>query len=371
MTQIIIIGGGISGLISSIRLSMEGIKVLLIEKKDYPFHRVCGEYISNEAVQYLKSIDAFPKELNPSHIDKLLISSASGKLIEQKLGLGGFGISRYAFDDFLYKRSLAAGTEFKLKTAVTDLTYANNAFRLKLSDNTEEEAEMVIGSYGKRANLDRRLNRDFFYKRSPFMGVKYHIKLPDYPKNLISLHNFQNGYCGIAPIEENKLCLCYLTGREHMEGKSSIREMEEEVLFSNPYLKEAFAQAEFLYEKPEVINEISFKTKAPVEGHLLMAGDSAGMISPLCGNGMAIAVHASKIVSELLILYFNKKLSREELEDLYVMKWQEAFSHRLLRGRILQNLLKQPFLTDLFMGLIKAIPFAPAQVIKMTHGKPF
>ena len=56
-----------------------------------------------------------------------------------------------------------------------------------------------------------------------------------------------------------------------------------------------------LFEKPEVINEITFEKQDPVSNHILMCGDAAGMITPLCGNGMAMAIHSAKILSGLII----------------------------------------------------------------------
>ncbi|MEO0332647.1 MAG: FAD-dependent oxidoreductase, partial [Bacteroidota bacterium] len=78
MKDIFIIGGGLAGLINAIRLSEAGLDVLLLEKKAYPFHRVCGEYISNEVVPFLESINAFPYELEPSSIREFTLTACSG-----------------------------------------------------------------------------------------------------------------------------------------------------------------------------------------------------------------------------------------------------------------------------------------------------
>ena len=52
--------------------------------------------------------------------------------------------------------------------------------------------------------------------------------------------------------------------------------------------------------------------------HILMTGDAAGMITPLCGNGMAMAIHSAKIVSDLIIKHTRQeKFSRGQLEQQY------------------------------------------------------
>ena len=58
--DVVILGGGLAGLIASLILTQNGYDVVLIEKKTYPFHKVCGEYISNEVLPYLNSLGIDP-----------------------------------------------------------------------------------------------------------------------------------------------------------------------------------------------------------------------------------------------------------------------------------------------------------------------
>src|SRR6185436_16984311 len=100
-----------------------------------------------------------------------------------------------------------------------------------------------------------------------------------------------------------------------------------------------FRNADFISTEPEVINEISFAHKKIVENHVLMCGDSAGLITPLCGNGMAMAIHSAKLLSELILdshILTNQDISdmyRERLERNYENAWNENFSKRLFWGR--------------------------------------
>ena len=73
MRNIVIIGGGLAGLISSIQLIRAGISCTVIEKKSYPLHRVCGEYISNEALKFLKSARLYPEGIDIPKINFLEI----------------------------------------------------------------------------------------------------------------------------------------------------------------------------------------------------------------------------------------------------------------------------------------------------------
>ncbi len=369
--KIIIAGGGLAGLIASIHLTRAGVPSLVIEKKTYPFHRVCGEYVSNEVVPYLQSLDAFPGKLKPSNLQRFQLTSINGSVSNMPLDLGGFGISRFAFDHFLYERACNVGVEFLLNTDVEKINFGDDQFRVETSRGNFS-APVVIGAFGKRSKVDVAMNRSFIRKRSPYVGVKYHIRLKDFPTDLIALHNFHNGYCGISRVEDDLINLCYLTSRSNLKKYGSIPAMENAILMKNPFLKEIFHQADFAFDKPETINEISFETKAPVEQHILMAGDAAGMISPLCGNGMAIAIHSARIACEHILRFLRAPdYSRTQMEDDYRRAWTNQFAGRLWAGRQIQRLFGGTTVSNFAVNLAKATPAVAGFLMKKTHGKPF
>ena len=366
MYDIIIIGGGLAGLVSGIQLSKGGKKVLIIEKKKYPFHRVCGEYISNETRPFLASIGLDFNKLGVKEITKFQFTSPSGSVLETDLDLGGFGISRYKIDEELYELAKSVGVSFLLENTVESVNFQHDKFTVKTAFDAFE-SKYVIGTFGKRTKLDSTLQRGFFNKRSPYIGVKYHIKT-DFPKDLIALHNFKDGYCGISAIEDDKYCLCYLTTRENLRQHGTIPEMERNILWKNPHLKKIFTESEFLYDKPEVINEISFAPKTTIENHILMAGDSAGLITPLCGNGMAMAIHGAKLLSDSILQKFN---DRNLVEEDYQNVWKKNFKQRLWIGRNVQKLFGNEVVSEIALSTMKTIKPLLRMVIKATHGKVF
>lgn len=365
--RIIIAGGGLAGLIAAIRLNRAGFKCVLVEKKTYPFHRVCGEYISNETSEFLRREGLYPESFQPPQITTLLLSSVSGKSSVNQLDLGGFGISRFTFDHYLFEVAKREGIDVRVGTEVESIRYDNH-FTVRMPGETLE-SDMVIGAFGKRSKLDVQLSRKFIKERSPYVGVKYHAKT-DHAGNLIALHNFRGGYCGVSNVENGKTNICYLTHRDQLKKSGSIESLERNILFENPNLKNLFGQADFLFDKPEVINEISFETKQPVLNHILMVGDAAGMITPLCGNGMAMAIHSAKILTDILIN--NRNLSQQEKEQMYTAAWRKAFSKRLWIGRQIQNkLFGTEWGSTIAVNLAVHSKFVANSLIKLTHGKSF
>lgn len=371
--DVIIVGGGLAGLVSAILFSSQKKNVLLIEKKTYPFHKVCGEYVSNEVLPFLKSLGFDPNKYGAVELNKLRISTPSGKNIYTQHDMGGFGLSRFTMDFALFQIAQANGAKTMTGTKVSDIIFSKNYFKVEIHTREIFSSKLVIGSYGKRDMLDKKLNREFIYAHTGFMGVKYHIRT-DEPTE-VGLDNFNGGYCGIGKIEEEKYNVCYLYKRNPEKDFKTIHELEETILFKNPVIKNIFRNAQFLFDEPEVINEISFAPKKLIERHILMCGDSAGLITPLCGNGMAMAIHGAKLLCELIlqseILTKPEILIQEriELENAYQKIWKKNFSRRLFWGRTLQHLFGNPVITGTAIRCIHAIPLLEKKLISLTHGE--
>ncbi len=368
-TDVLIIGGGLAGLVNAIHLSKAGLSVTLIEKNEYPKHKVCGEYISNEVLPYLQHLDADPLTIGAKKINRFLLSTTRGKTIETKLPLGGFGVSRYALDYFLCQKAKENNCTV-LHDAVTDVHFQNDNFQVTTKEEKEFTAKVVIGAYGKRSNLDVKLNRLFIKNKSPFIGVKTHLK-GDFPEDLVALHNFKGGYCGVSQVETGNLNVCFLANYKTFQQYKNIEVYKQEVLYKNKHLKIIFENSIPVFEQPLTISQVSFSNKSTIENHILMCGDAAGMIHPLSGNGMAMAIHSAKISAELIIDFFNKKIkTRKELEDTYSTLWSKEFKKRIITGRVLQAFFGKDSMAQIMMYGVTHIPGVLPAIIRQTHGKP-
>lgn len=366
LKNIIIIGGGIAGLIAAIRLSRESYKVLIIEKNNYPRHKVCGEYLSREAECFLNRENLIPNNFKLPQINNLQITSAAGKSASLTLPLGGIGISRYLWENYLYELALKENVQFTFDS-VAKITF-NKVFYAETLKGQEYPADIIIGAYGKRSNIDKELKRKFFTKRSPYLGIKFHAKNPEHPESLISLHNFNGGYCGISHVENNVVNYCYLCERKLLRKAGNIENLEKNILSSNPVLTHSFNTAVRLFDKPLVINEISFDIKSPVENSIPMIGDAAGMITPLCGNGMAMAAHSAKIISDIIIN--NPHFNLNQINQTYAADWTSIFKNRLIWGKYIQNFLfGKDWASSVAVGLGNNLPKLSRYLITKTYGK--
>ena len=334
--KVVFFGGGLAGLVSSIHLSKKGISVTVIEKNTYPKHKVCGEYISNEVLPYLQSLGFNPFEFQAKEITDFTLSTSSNTTIKTKLPLGGFGISRYTLDYELAKLAKHNGVEI-IHDHVNQIDFQNEIFTITTKSDKSFTGDIVIGAYGKRSNID------------------------------VSL---KGGYCGVSKVENDHINVCYITSYDAFKKYTDIDEFQNKVLLQNKQLQEIIRNSKLMFSNPLTISQISFAEKKPVENHMLMCGDTAGMIHPLCGNGMAMAIHSAQIASETIIQYFNKEIStRKQLEEIYTLEWRKAFNKRLRMGRKLAALFNMDFFSEMITLGLRLFPWILPFIIKKTHGK--
>ena len=372
--DVIIIGGGLAGLSQAILLAAKQYKVLLIEKESFPKHKVCGEYISLESRPFLERLGLPVREMDLPVISKLQVTDSRGNELDTGLPVGGFGISRYRLDEALAALATGQNATIVTHTRAEDILWENDGFIVKTKGGNFA-AKIVCGAWGKRSNIDMKMQRPFILEKNNalnnYIGIKHHIRYA-WPADYIGLHNFANGYCGISQIEDGKCCLCYLTTAANLRNSGNdIKKLERDTLAQNPWLEKIFSGAEFLYDAPLAISQISFQKREQVQQHVLLLGDAAGVITPLCGNGMSMALRSSYIAGGLIDDFFKGNMDRATLEKKYSSMWNNNFSARLSLGRFVQSNFGKGRTTSFFIKAMNAIPFLRNSIIKGAAGKAF
>ncbi|SNZ00002.1 NAD(P)/FAD-dependent oxidoreductase [Flagellimonas pacifica] len=368
--EVLIIGGGLAGLTAALDLSKKGKKVLVVEKNKYPNHKVCGEYVSNEVKPYLTQLGVILDGLELPKIDTLHLSTQKGKQISVKLPLGGFGISRYAFDHQLYLLAMENGVGFIFAT-VENVQYKDDRFLVKLSSKEEVISSVVIGAYGKRSNIDMKLKRDFIQQKSPWLGIKCHYVNNSHPSNVVGLHSFPGGYGGLSLTEKGDVNFCCLVKYENFKKEKDIASFNKNVVYQNPVLKDFLSRATPKFEKHLSIAQISFEKKQAVYNHIVMCGDTAGLIHPLCGNGMAMAIHSAKLAAEQVFRFLEEPdFSRMDMEKSYQKLWTKNFNKRIWIGRQLQQLMLHTKWFNFGMNTAANSKVLLRSLIRNTHGTP-
>jgi len=355
-----IIGAGIAGSSLGILLADAGKKVVIFEKETFPSHKVCGEFISLESYAFFKSLGLPLDDWNLPTIKDLKLTSQKGGELNSKLKIGGFGLSRYKLDYELAEQMKRSGVVFYDNSKV--LSVDRNVIE---TSSQNAEAALIIGSHGKYSAG---------YLKEPkkpstrnFLGVKHHIK-GDFRDDLISLHSFDGGYCGMSKVEEDLYCLCYLADANKLkEQNNSIEQLEKNVLWQNAKLKEVYQTAKFVWDKPLVISNVKFNKQALFNDQMLFVGDAAGSISPLSGNGMSIAARSALLLSQLIL----EDTDFETLTNKYNKQWDKHFGGRVNKAEILNYIMLNPTYHHWVLTLLNVIKPLRNKVVNDMQGSPF
>ena len=370
-----IIGGGVAGLTLALQLAQSGRRVVLFEKETYPFHRVCGEYISMENYDFLCRIGVPLAEMDLPRMTRFTVSSPSGVALYHPLDIGGLGITRYLLDELLARLAAQHGALINEGTRVTDVAFADDQFALTTAGGDTYWARIACGAWGKHANLDGKLHRAYLEPSRhtrQFVAVKRHLEDVDFPEAMVEMHNFKDGYCGLSPVAGGLTNCSYISDVRNLRAHgNSVAEMERQVLMQNPLLRPYLEAAHRQGTPPIVISQITFRERSTVESHVLMLGDAAGTIAPLAGNGMSMGMNASYLLHGLLLEYFEGRLSRAELEQRYTRAWRGLLSLRITAGRLLHQVFGSPPLTTAGIRVLRRLPFVTDIILKLTHGRAY
>ena len=295
-SEVLILGGGVAGCGAAIALARKGCGVTLIEREPTSRHKVCGEFLSGEALEDLHALGIDVASLGAVPIDYVRLAAAR-RAAQAPLPFPAASLTRKALDTALIATAIDVGVNVERGRSVQSLTRVSNSlWRATLDDGTTREAPTAFLATGKH-DL-----RGYTRPEDPARWVAFKMYFRLAPEQAAELAGaselmlYPGGYGGIQPVEGGIANLCcvvqqkYLARVDHRWEKF-LAKMQQDC----PHLAMRLAGAEPLLAKPLAITHIPYGyVRRSTEDGLYCIGDQAAVIPSFTGDGISIALHTAR-----------------------------------------------------------------------------
>lgn len=368
--DVAIVGGGPAGSTLAIRLASEGRRVLLLEKASMPRDKLCGEFLSTEVSEMCRTLGVLDRMTSAGArpITRAICSVPDGPSLEFDLPGTALGLSRLTFDHILIEHARDAGADVRDATAADSIEGSlASGFCVATRSGDSFEARVVVGAYGRRTALDRKLGRPSMAVRTPFVAFKAHYS-GSLPPGRVEVHTFEGGYCGLLGEERGLVNVCWITHRDRLdEAGGSPEALIQRMRHRNARLAARLDGLDAI-QPFLAVSQLDFRPKGVFAGDVLLVGDAAGMIAPLCGDGMAMAMRSGLIAAPMIFDYLDGAKTAADLHARYRRGWSREFRTRMVVGRGLQSLFVRPVLLRPGLRLARLIPGLANLFVSATRG---
>ena len=345
--EVAIIGAGPAGSTLAALLAARGVSVTLFDRDAFPRDKLCGEFLSYDALPVVESLGVSLE--GAARITHCRVVGA--RTYEFDFPHEARGISRLLFDDLLLRTAVARGAMVRCGEQVSAVRQTVGGWRLAVG-GSEISTSVVVGAWGRWGRFDQQLSRSFVNVKDRNFGFKRHYRRPanrqpPTANQSIDLYAFHRGYLGVNAVEGGITNICGLVHASRLAGhKGRWDAFVETLRAEEPRLESLYAEHEpaqqhFLSSEPVI-----FRARSAVEGGVFMIGDASGVIDPLTGNGMAMAVQSALLAAPLLLRLVREPSSRPEIEREYRERHRAFFAPRIRWSRGVAALLSRPRLLD-------------------------
>jgi flavin-dependent dehydrogenase len=379
--EVLIAGAGLAGCAVAARLASQGASVLLLERGRFPRDKLCGEFLSPEATGSLARLGLLPelRALGPASVTRFVLTAPrSAPLLrplllpgrtarDAELARAGLGLSRLRLDQALARGATAQGA-----TLVEDCRVVAIRPGAPFEVETLESGRRVVRSARVVINAAGRLGG---LAGSPppageVVAFRRHCRRGELLEGAVEIHAFPGGYLGLNAVEGGRASACFLA------RASALREAggKPELLLAQAARSNAHLAARLEELPPDeegflATSGMDFARAAPSSREVFEVGDSAAMIAPVCGDGMAMALRSAELAAPHVIRALGSDSVRAEAIAAYQAAWRAELAPRLRVGRLLQLALMSAVTSRALVATGRALPRLANWVMRRTRGE--
>jgi flavin-dependent dehydrogenase len=364
--DVIIAGGGPAGSSAAIHLAQQGRRVLLVEQKQFPRPKLCGEFISPECLDHFRNLGVADQMLsgNPGSLTETVFYSRRGRHVSVPSGCFGgsaLGLSRAEMDNNLLRRAESLGVDALENATVTEVIEDGDrvcGVQVKAAGNDQEyQAKITIDATGRGRTVCRKVQQhaeDEKHRRTRprLVAFKAHFSNTAVARGACEIYSYPGGYGGLSTIENGISNLCFIVAAKDVRRFHSDAELVlRETVMRNRRAATVLASATRCSEWLSVsLERFGLQDPSPKAG-LLAIGDSAAFIDPFTGSGMLMALESGELVANVISRFITNEpvnqFSLAQLSRAYSDEYRKSFDLRLRTSWFIRLTAYRPRLAEM------------------------
>ena len=347
--DVAIAGAGPAGALAAIILARAGRRVRLFDRATFPRHKLCGDTLNPGALAVLqRHVDVAPLMSESDPLDGMVVTGPGGVTIRAVYGRGlnGRAITRGVFDHWLLGHAIAAGAMLEENVVIKDALIAGDRVAGVVVARGERSiahpSRLVIAADGRRSTLavNRRLSAH--PRRPRRWAIGAYFSNVGGRTRLGEMHVRSGHYLGVAPLPNGLTNACLVIPHQH--GDATIGDPAHVLrshLDRDADLRARFRDATAI-APPTVLGPMAVDARAAGEPGLLLAGDAAGFIDPMTGDGLRFALAGAELAAAVAldVLAGRTPLDRAHLD--LAARRRAAFTNKWRFNRTLRSLVASP-----------------------------
>jgi menaquinone-9 beta-reductase len=303
MLDVLIVGAGPAGSVAAAVLARAGLRVRVVDRAVFPRDKLCGDTVNPGTLAILKrlglaaSIDACGLP-----IDGMRVSGGNGVLVEGRYpdGMHGRALLRRDFDWMLLSDAVAAGAQFEPGVAVRDAIVEDGRVAgVRIGRGGELRARVTIAADGRHSTMAFGLGLAAHPRRPRRWAIGAYMDVAGDPasRRFGEMHVRPGHYIGVAPVPGSLTNVCVVTPWQIGDAPfGNLRALITGALGRDPLLRDRFAGAR-MATTPVVLGPLAVDARGASMDGLLLAGDAAGFIDPMTGDGLRFAIRGAELAA--------------------------------------------------------------------------